>query len=112
KGVLEVVIGDDSCDCVPSDLGLLEAKSQDASLEKHVPYIEETPDGYLVKVGKETKHPMTPEHYIEMIELSVDGVLHRVYLKPEDQPEYKFVVAKGERVEALEYCNIHGLWKS
>lgn len=112
KGILEVVIADDSCQCGPSGLELIEPKTQDASVEKHVPYIEETAEGYLVKVGKEAKHPMTPEHFIVMIEITVDGVLHRAYLNPGDEPEYKFVIPKGKSVTAKEYCNIHGLWKS
>ncbi|MGF6906286.1 desulfoferrodoxin family protein [Fusobacterium sp. PH5-44] len=88
-------------------------KSEDATVEKHVPYIEECENGYLVKVGQNTKHPMIPEHFIEFIELLVDdNFLYRKYLKAGEEPEAFFQVAKGSKVLAREYCNIHGLWKS
>lgn len=90
----------------------LEEKSEDASTEKHVPYLEEKENGYLVKVGKEAKHPMTPEHWIEFIEIVVDDYLYRKYLKPGDEPEAFFNVPKGKVIKVREYCNIHGLWKS
>lgn len=113
NGILEVVLSEGMEQVVPNDLEKVEEKTQDPSLEKHVPYIEEIEDGYIVKVGKDAKHPMIPEHYIEMIEILVDGKeLHRAYLKPGDEPEHTFKVPKGKKVEAKEYCNIHGLWKS
>lgn len=92
---------------------VLEAKSADNSVEKHVPYIKEVSNGYLVKVGKETMHPSVEGHYIQFIELIVDNVLiERIELKAGDTPEYTFVTAKGSNVIAYEYCNIHGLWVS
>ncbi len=91
----------------------IEAKTQDAATEKHVPYVEERENGYLVKVGKEAKHPMLEAHYIEFIELIIDGdKLYRKYLNPGDEPEAFFEIAKGKDVVAREYCNIHGLWKN
>ena len=61
-------------DCKEDDtLEVLVAKNEDATTEKHVPYIEEKENGYLVKVGKETKHPMLEKHYIQFIEIIVDG---------------------------------------
>lgn len=94
-------------------LDILEAKTADVAVEKHVPYIQEMEDGYLVKVGKETTHPMTEEHWIEFIELEIDNTkLYRYYLKPVDTPEAYFKVPKGEKVVAREYCNLHGLWES
>ena len=91
----------------------LEEHTEDAAREKHVPYIEEKENGYLVKVGKETAHPMLENHYITMIEIIVDGdKLYRKYLKAGDAPEAFFEVPKGETVKAREYCNLHGLWVS
>lgn len=88
-------------------------KNEDSTVEKHVPYIEEKENGYLVKVGQNTKHPMIPEHFIEFIELLVDdNFLYRKYLKAGDEPEAYFEVPKGAKVLAREYCSIHGLWKS
>ena len=77
--------------CIPSCCGTpmepVEAKTEDFVKEKHVPYIEKVDGGVLVKVGKETAHPMADDHYIVYIEICADGVRMRKYLK-------------------------HGLWKS
>src|SRR5574344_712786 len=109
--VLEVLVADESGVEV-NDLELLKEKREDASIEKHVPYVEEKEDGYLVKVGKEVAHPMTNEHYIQLIEICVDNFLYRKYLKAGDLPEAYFKVPKGTSVCAREYCNIHGLWSN
>ncbi len=89
----------------------LEEQTADSKSEKHVPFIKEVEDGYLVKVGEEVDHPMTDAHWIEFIELIVDdSKVYRHYLTPTDKPEAHFKVAKGSSVKAREYCNIHGLW--
>lgn len=111
--LVEVLSSGKHCEIAKSGLELLEAKTQDATTEKHVPYVEEKENGYLVKVGKETKHPMVEAHYIEFIELIIDeNKLYRHYLKAGDEPEAFFEVPKGKDVIAREYCNIHGLWKN
>jgi superoxide reductase len=97
--------------CCGEPMKLLEEKTADSSVEKHVPFIQEVEDGYLVKVGETTAHPMTEEHFIEWIELTVDGVVYKKFLTPNDKPEALFKVAKGKEVTAREYCNLHGLWK-
>ncbi|MGL6115222.1 desulfoferrodoxin family protein [Cetobacterium sp. SF1] len=106
-----VLINKECCGDIEG-LQKLEVKSADSTVEKHVPYIEEKEDGYLVKVGKETAHPMLPEHYIEMIEIYVDDFQYRKFLKPGDVPEAYFKVPKGKVIMAREYCNLHGLWKN
>ncbi|STO32303.1 Desulfoferrodoxin [Fusobacterium necrogenes] len=107
-GALAQVISGEGCD---KGVEVISAKTQDAATEKHVPYVEEKENGYLVRIGKDAKHPMLAEHYIEFIELEVDGdTLYRKYLKPEQEPEAFFEVPKGKEVIAREYCNIHGLW--
>lgn len=111
--IMEVVSVEKKGKIEKSEFELLEAKTQDATTEKHVPYVEEKENGYLVKVGKETKHPMVEAHYIEFIELIIDGdKLYRKYLKAGDEPEAFFEIPKGKDVIAREYCNIHGLWKN
>lgn len=102
------------CSCTSgAKIEKLEERTEDAAKEKHVPFIEEKENGYLVKVGKETAHPMLENHYITMIEILVDGdKLYRKYLKAGDAPEAFFEVPKGETVKAREYCNLHGLWAS
>ncbi|MGC9004188.1 MAG: desulfoferrodoxin [bacterium] len=96
--------------CCGQPMELLEERTEDVGREKHLPVIERTESGILVKVGS-VPHPMEEKHYIEWIELVVDGEIYRKYLKPGDKPEAEFPV-KGEKVEAREYCTIHGLWKA
>jgi superoxide reductase len=84
----------------------------DAAVEKHVPVIEKTDGGYIVKVGS-TAHPMGEDHFIEWIELvSDDGrFVQRQMLSPADAPEAVFKT-DAAKVFAMAYCNLHGLWKS
>ncbi len=82
----------------------------DAAKEKHVPVLEKIPGGYKVKVGS-VPHPMEEKHYIEWIELVVDGKAYRQFLKPGEAPEAVFNI-EGAEVVAREYCNLHGLWRS
>lgn len=111
--IMEIVSLGKECGVAKPEVEVLEAKTQDAATEKHVPYVEERENGYLVKVGKEAKHPMLEAHYIEFIELIIDGdKLYRKYLNSGDEPEAFFEIAKGKDVVAREYCNIHGLWKN
>ncbi len=95
--------------CCGEPMKLFEEKTADKTTEKHVPMIEKTPNGYKVTVGS-TLHPMVENHYIEWIELRADGVSHRKFLKPGDQPVAEFCTS-AKTVSAREYCNIHGLWK-
>jgi superoxide reductase len=98
--------------CCGQPMELLNEKTEDAGKEKHVPVIEIKDDEIIVKVGS-VPHPMEEKHYIEWIELIVDGEIYRKYLKPGDKPEAKFKltkIAKEEKIKAREYCNVHGLW--
>jgi len=109
--IVEVLhVGGGTLVCCGKPMELLDEKTADSATEKHVPVIEKTDDGVLVKVGS-VPHPMLPEHYIEWIELIVDGASYRQFLKPGDKPEAFFAV-KGDDLKAREYCNVHGLWKS
>lgn len=96
--------------CCGKPMEFLKENTVDASLEKHVPVIEKTSQGIKVKVGS-IPHPMEEKHYIEWIEIIVDGKSYRQFLKPGDKPEAEFEVT-AEKIEAREYCNLHGLWKS
>ena len=109
--ILEALIVDDE-NVVLEGVEHLQEKREDATVEKHVPFIEEKEDGYLVKVGKEVAHPMLENHYIQMIEICIDDFLYRKYLKPGEAPEVYFRVPKGGSICAREYCNIHGLWSN
>ncbi|MDK2849505.1 MAG: superoxide reductase [Candidatus Woesearchaeota archaeon] len=96
--------------CCGQPMDLLEEKTEDAGQEKHVPVIETTEEGVLVKVGS-VSHPMEDNHYIEWIELIADGISYRKFLKPGDKPEALFKI-KAENIQARAFCNVHGLWRS
>lgn len=111
ENIVEVVRGGiGTLVCCGKDMELLEPKTQDTGVEKHLPVIEKTPEGVLVKVGS-VNHPMEEKHFIEWIELLADGKIYRKHLKPGEKPEALFCL-EADKVEAREYCNIHGLWQS
>jgi superoxide reductase len=97
--------------CCGEEMKLMEEKTQDSSVEKHVPYIKKTGDQILVKVGQNQDHPMEEKHYIEWIQILADGKSYRQFLKPGDKPQAIFEI-KAKEIQAREYCNVHGLWKS
>ncbi|MDK2922136.1 MAG: superoxide reductase [Desulfonauticus sp.] len=108
--IVQVVhAGEGELVCCGQPMRLLKEGSVDAALEKHVPVVEKTANGYKVTVGS-VLHPMAEEHYIEWIELIADGRSYRQFLKPGDEPVAEFCV-QAEKVTAREYCNLHGLWK-
>lgn len=96
--------------CCGQPMALQQEKTEDASTEKHVPFIERTDQGVRVRVGQNAAHPMETEHYIQWIELVADGKAYRQFLEPGDAPEAVFAIVADE-VSAREYCNVHGLWK-
>ncbi|WP_035588982.1 desulfoferrodoxin [Hippea jasoniae] len=102
--------GADALVCCGQPMKKLDEQTADTSTEKHVPFIKREGDKYIVKVGENTAHPMEEKHYIEWIELVVDGVVYKKFLNPGDAPEAVFEVPEGKEVWAREYCNIHGLW--
>ncbi len=108
--MIEVVNGAEcKLSCCGTDMEKLEAKTADATTEKHVPVIEQVNGGYKVKVGS-VPHPMEEKHYIEWIELQVGDQVLTQFLKPGDAPEAIFSTA-GTPTAAREHCNVHGLWK-
>jgi superoxide reductase len=103
--------------CCGQPMVLMAAQTKDQGYEKHVPVIEDLPasacqvkDGVKIKIGA-VEHPMTPEHYIEWIEIdTVDGKAGKKFLKPQDKPESDFYTRMNV-LGARCYCNIHGLWE-
>lgn len=96
--------------CCGQPMELLKEKIEDVGSEKHVPIIKRTASGIKVKIGS-VPHPMEEKHFIEWVEVFIDGTAYRKFLKPRDKPEAEFAVT-AEKIEAREYCNIHGLWKT
>ena len=77
--------------------------------EKHTPTIEQEEDKRFVRLKY---HPMAPEHYIQFIEVypKDKSRLHLKYLNPNEPAEFD-ITHFEENIEALEHCNIHGLWQ-
>jgi len=96
--------------CCGQPMELLKEKTEDVGREKHVPVIERTENLVRVKVGS-IPHPMEENHYIEWIEIIANGKVYRKFLNPGENPEVEFEM-KAEKVEAREYCSVHGLWRS
>jgi superoxide reductase len=109
--IVEVLhVGGGQLVCCGKPMELQTEKTQDTGAEKHVPVVEKTETGVKVKVGS-MAHPMEEGHYIEWIEIIADGASYRKFLKPGQVPEAEFCI-KADKIEAREYCIIHGLWKS
>jgi len=83
--------------------------------EKHAPVIEADGENIRVKVGS-VPHPMEDAHSITMVELYDDfgaKPIKKISLKPGDEPVAIFEgVAYSEKLYALAYCNLHGVWES
>lgn len=98
--------------CCGEPMLKLEAHQEDNSemAEKHIPIIEEEDGKRFVRLKH---HPMTEEHYIQFIEAypKDKSKLYLKYLNPNDKAEFEITHLK-ENIEALELCNIHGLWKN
>ena len=81
---------------------------EDELQEKHVPVVV----GDKIQVGS-IPHPMLPEHHIKFIETVTDDKkrLQVEFLDVTDNPDIQ-ISCDGKNFTALEYCNLHGLWKS
>jgi superoxide reductase len=97
--------------CCGQPMNMLNANSVEASNEKHIPIIEKTDNGVIVKVGS-VDHPMEDKHYIEWIEVINGTYSQKKYLKPGDKPQAEFFVPFSEKLIVRSYCNLHGLWKN
>ena len=96
--------------CCGQPMELKQEKKQDEGAEKHVPIIEKTGAGVIVKVGS-VAHPMTSEHHIEWIEIITEHRVYRKVLDLDQEPWAEFCV-EAEHIQTRTYCNIHGLWSS
>ncbi|NMB30485.1 MAG: desulfoferrodoxin [Clostridiales bacterium] len=94
--------------CCGEPMKILKANTEDAAVEKHVPYCE-VKDGKLeVQIGEDI-HPMLDEHWIEWIAVVSEAGIEITKLKPGMEPKATF--CNYENVDVYEYCNLHGLWK-
>ena len=109
--IVEVLhAGEGDIFCCGEPMMLLKEKTDGEGEGKHIPVIEKTALGVKVTVSSMT-HVMEKDHYIEWIDILADGRVYRKWLTPGDKPEANFEV-KSDKIEAREYCNLHGLWGS
>ena len=117
KNILQVLSsGIESPSCCDQLMKKLEEKTADFILEKHVPLLERVEDGFLVTVGS-TLHPMEENHYIQWIELIIENLSYRKYLKSHEEPKAFFCVKDedllcSDKIIVREYCNLHKLWRN
>lgn len=96
--------------CCGKKMTPLVANSTDAAVEKHVPAIELSDATVKVRVGS-VEHPMTEEHYIQLICLVTEKGYQIAPLSAAELPEACFAIAEGDKpIAVYEYCNLHGLW--
>jgi superoxide reductase len=94
--------------CCGQPMELQQEKTTDAGREKHVPVVEKTAKGIIVKIGS-VPHPMEEKHYIEWVEVRAGEKICIKGFKPGEKPDAEFPVADtGVKVRA--FCNVHGLW--
>ncbi len=96
--------------CCGEQMELVRANSKEATMEKHVPVIEQNDRRIRIRIGS-LPHPMTEEHHIEWIVLLTNKGMYMRELKISDYPECTFTIGEDEKVfAAYSYCNLHGLW--
>ena len=94
--------------CCGQSMMLLEEKTEEQGMEKHLPVTEVTEEGIEVKVGS-VLHPMEERHYIEWADVITRDGVERRFLKLKGVPEAAFRI-EGDTLRVRAYCNIHGLW--
>ncbi|MBP2627551.1 MAG: desulfoferrodoxin [Firmicutes bacterium] len=97
--------------CCNKPMEKLEGNIEDTGKEKHVPVVEGSGLGIVVKVGS-IEHPMEEKHSIRFIEVLTKEQVLRAELLPGQKPIVEFPVKQQDVVEVREYCNLHGLWKT
>ena len=98
--------------CCGQPMRQLQEGTSDGAKEKHIPVLEKNSGGCKIKVGA-VPHPMTPEHFIEWIEVVCKcGTRTMKYLQPGDAPEADFAIPFDMIASVREYCNLHGVWKA
>jgi superoxide reductase len=94
--------------CCGQPMTLLAEKTADVGKEKHVPVVEKSPKGILVKIGS-IPHPMEEKHFIEWLEVRSGESVYIRGFKPGEKPEAEFCI-NDVNAKARIYCNVHGLW--
>lgn len=83
----------------------------DAAVEKHLPCVTVEDGAICVNIGEVT-HPVTDEHFIELVYVETENGGQRRAFKPGDAPDATFCVAEDKPVAVYAYCNLHWLRKT
>ena len=94
--------------CCGQPMTLLAEKTDDQGKEKHVPVVEKSAKGILVKIGS-VPHPMEEKHFIKWVEVRSGENVFVKGFKPGEKAEAEFCIA-DMNVKVRAYCNVHGLW--
>jgi len=94
--------------CCGKPMILQQEKTADQGKEKHVPVVEKSATGIIVKVGS-VPHPMEEKHYLEWVDVRNGENVYVRGFKPGEKPETEFCIT-DTNVKARAYCNVHGLW--
>jgi superoxide reductase len=94
--------------CCGKPMILQQEKTVDQGKEKHVPVVEKSEKGIMVKVGS-VPHPMEETHYLEWVDVRTGENVYVRGFKPGEKPETEFCIT-DTNVKARAYCNVHGLW--
>ena len=94
--------------CCGQNMTLLAEKTADAGKEKHVPVVEKSAKGIIVKIGS-IPHPMEEKHFIEWVEVKSGENIFIKGFRPGEKPEAEFCIS-DVNVKVRSYCNVHGLW--
>ncbi|MDD2233532.1 MAG: desulfoferrodoxin [Desulfitobacteriaceae bacterium] len=97
--------------CCNKTMEKLDPKTEDIGKEKHVPIIEQSGPGILVKVGS-IDHPMEEKHYIKFIEVLTKKQVLRAELVIGQRPVAEFLVKPEDILTVRSYCNLHDLWQN
>lgn len=98
--------------CCGRQMTELRPSSTDGAAEKHVPVYEVEDNMVHVKVGIEP-HPMEQIHHIEFIVLETDKGFQLKKLAGCKDAVSCFKICDKEKIlNAYEYCNLHGIYKT
>lgn len=108
-GAVIKVFNDCVCDncgirCCDQVMRIINANSEDAAFEKHMPDYEKVNDEIIVRIN----HTMEEDHYIEWIGYEFDNSEQIIYFNFDDEPIVTFKYVKGATIYS--YCNKHSLW--
>jgi len=94
--------------CCGKPMILQQEKTADQGKEKHVPVVEKSEKGIMIRVGS-IPHPMEETHYLEWVDVRTGENVYVRGFKPGEKPETEFCIA-DTNVKVRAYCNVHGLW--